>query len=97
MNRDPKIYPDPEEFKPERFNDEEQRSRHKHTLLTFGAGPRNCIGLRFVLLQTKIALVHIVKNFEIRSSPLQKPIVTDPKSVFVRYPKDGVKLQFEMR
>lgn len=38
--RDPKYYPSPEKFEPERFNEEEQRNRHKATFLGFGEGPR---------------------------------------------------------
>lgn len=41
-NRDPKYYSDPEQFKPERFNEEEQRNRHKGTYLGFGEGKQVC-------------------------------------------------------
>ena len=44
IHRDPKIYPDPEVFDPERFNEENINSRHSSLFLPFGDGPRNCIG-----------------------------------------------------
>lgn len=96
FNRDPKNYPDPEEFKPERFSDEEQRNHHKYTFLTFGEGNRVCLGMRFALFQTKIALAHIALNFNIKLSPSHKPIVLDPQSM-LSYPKDGIILHFESR
>lgn len=42
--RDPNHYPDPTEFRPERFNEEAQRNRRPGTYLGFGEGPRVCLG-----------------------------------------------------
>lgn len=94
--RDPKIYANPEEFKPERFSDDEQRNRHKSTYLTFGDGPRVCIGQRFATLQIKAALAQLVLNFQIKLSPRHQPIVIDTQSLLL-YPKSGILLQFEAR
>jgi len=44
IHRDPNIYPKPDVFDPERFNDEAVQSRHAMSYLPFGDGPRNCIG-----------------------------------------------------
>lgn len=95
-NRDPKYYPEPEKYRPERFNEEEQRNRHKGTYLGFGEGPRICLGQRFAITQVKIALVYIIQNFQIKLSPNQKPIVIDPQTL-VSYPKDGILVRFEAR
>lgn len=45
IHHDPKHYPEPASFRPERFTDEEKRARHPYTFLSFGEGPRNCIGM----------------------------------------------------
>lgn len=44
IHRDPKYYPDPEKFDPERFSDENKGTIKPFTFFPFGLGPRNCIG-----------------------------------------------------
>ncbi|KAG7188950.1 hypothetical protein KM043_008549 [Ampulex compressa] len=65
IHRDPDIYPDPETFNPERFNEENTATRHPMHFLPFGNGPRNCIGARFANYQVKIGLVQILRNYKI--------------------------------
>lgn len=94
--RDPKYYDEPNEFRPERFSEEELNKRPKCAYLGFGEGGRACIGQRFALVQLKVALVHITLNFHVKLSPTQQPIVIDAKS-FMPYPKDGIFVRFESR
>ena len=44
LHHDPKYYPDPSRFDPERFSDDNKASIDPVTYLPFGIGPRNCIG-----------------------------------------------------
>jgi cytochrome P450 family 6 len=50
IHRDPEYYPNPEVFDPERFNDENKKSRPAFTWLPFGDGPRICIGMHTINL-----------------------------------------------
>ncbi|XP_075053322.1 cytochrome P450 3A29-like isoform X2 [Mixophyes fleayi] len=66
LHRDPDIWPDPEEFRPERFSKENREEQDQYTFLPFGAGPRNCIGMRFALINMKSAITLLLQNFSLR-------------------------------
>ncbi|XP_055454600.1 cytochrome P450 3A9-like [Psammomys obesus] len=63
LHKDPMCWPEPEEFRPERFSKKNQDSINPYTYLPFGNGPRNCIGMRFALMNMKVALVRLLQNF----------------------------------
>ncbi|XP_017777880.1 PREDICTED: cytochrome P450 9e2-like [Nicrophorus vespilloides] len=73
LQRDPNLFEDPERFDPERFSDENKSKIDAASFLTFGIGPRNCIGSRFALMETKILIYHILKHFEI--VPVKKSVI----------------------
>lgn len=53
--------------------------------MPFGAGPRNCIGGRFALLQTKIGLIHFLKNHYVTAcEKTMSTIKCDPKGVLLQ-------------
>lgn len=47
IHRDPEYYPDPMKFDPERFNEENIRTRPAFAYMPFGVGPRYCIGKKY--------------------------------------------------
>ena len=56
IHHDPKYYPNPDKWEPERFMPENKHLLTPYTYLPFGGGPRNCIGMRFALMEAKLAL-----------------------------------------
>ncbi|KAJ9573560.1 hypothetical protein L9F63_009045, partial [Diploptera punctata] len=75
LHLDPKYYDDPEKFDPERFSDENKHKIHPFAYLPFGVGPRSCIGNRFALMETKLVLVYMLSDFNL------KPINKTPKTI----------------
>jgi cytochrome P450 len=71
LHRDPDQFTDPEKFLPERFFPE-NRTHHPYAYLPFGAGPRNCLGMRLALMEAKLALMNVVYNFKFTVSPKTK-------------------------
>ncbi|KAK1127887.1 hypothetical protein K0M31_003381 [Melipona bicolor] len=78
----PEYFPDPEKFDPLRFTEEAKNSRPNFVYFPFGDGPRACIGLRLGLMQSKLGVIQILKDYEF--SPCEKtriPMVLDPKAL----------------
>lgn len=65
IHRDAKYFPNPEHFDPERFSDENNENIKPGTYNPFGVGPRHCIASRFALMEIKIFLVYLFKNFSL--------------------------------
>lgn len=75
-NRDPKYFDDPEEFKPERFLDKILKNENAFMYVPFSAGPRNCIGQKFAMLELKSTMCNILRNFELIKSDVELKIIT---------------------
>ncbi|KAF2898585.1 hypothetical protein ILUMI_07590 [Ignelater luminosus] len=97
IHRDSKYYPDPEKFDPDRFNDENKTNIAPLSYLPFGAGPRNCIGSRFALLETKLIIIKILQKFEIVPVDKTPNRIVLSKSNFNPLPDGGIWLGFKPR
>lgn len=92
-------YPHPDEFIPERFMSDSKNANKKDVLnLTFGDGPRNCIGIRLGKMQTKLGVCLLLRKF---SFELGEKLATvgyqlDPLTV-ARSMIGGTKLKIRVR
>ncbi|XP_057603482.1 cytochrome P450 3A29 [Hippopotamus amphibius kiboko] len=98
LHNDPELWPKPEEFRPERFSKKNKDSINPYTYLPFGTGPRNCIGMRFAIMNMKLALVRVLQNFSFKPcKETQIPLkvltqgLTQPEKpvVLKAVPRDG--------
>lgn len=95
--RDAKYYPNPSNFDPENFSAENKAARSPYSFLSFGQGPRNCIGMRFALLQMKVSIIRIVADFKIvPCGQTVDNLVHDPASTSFM-PKGRIWLKLENR
>jgi hypothetical protein len=59
LHHDPRWYPEPEQFRPERWL--ENRAQRSFTYAPFGIGPRVCIGQHFAMAETVLGLVMMLQ------------------------------------
>lgn len=69
LQRDPKYWPDPETFDPDRWSEERKSTVNKYAFLPFGEGPRICVGMRMALLQSKAAIVALLRKYKVERNP----------------------------
>nr|XP_019557481.2 cytochrome P450 9e2-like [Aedes albopictus] len=97
MHHDPKYYPDPERFQPERFSEENKAGINLGAYLPFGVGPRNCIGSRFALMEVKAIVYHMLLSFSFERTAKTQVPVEIVKGFAPLKPRDGVFLEFRSR
>ncbi|XP_015119194.1 cytochrome P450 9e2 [Diachasma alloeum] len=97
IQRDPKYFPHPEKFDPERFNEENKANILPHSYSSFGIGPRKCIGERFALMETKLILARIIQKFIIKPSEKSTENIKIAKNSLNLTPKGGIWLKFQPR
>ena len=64
----PKLWPNPKRFDPERFSPEAKQSSDPYAYMPFGHSARNCIGMRFAQMEMKLMLVRILKKYSFHVS-----------------------------
>ncbi|XP_054713596.1 uncharacterized protein LOC129223056 [Uloborus diversus] len=96
IHMDPKNYPEPEKFNPDRFLPEERSKRDQLVFMPFGYGPRGCIGMRFVLMMIKVCIAFLLSNFKFKKcAQTKEPLDFLPGQLLLR-PKEII-LQLELR
>nr|QLI62171.1 cytochrome P450 22 [Streltzoviella insularis] len=97
IHMDPKYYPQPKLFDPDRFSDENKHKIKPFTFMPFGVGPRNCIGSRFALLEIKLLVYKIVLNFKLlKCEKTSDPIELHTEDFNIKA-KGGSWIRMELR
>jgi len=97
LHKKPDCWSHPNEFYPEHFSKEEKSTRNQYAFQAFGQGPRACIGMRFSLLETKVAMMSVLRQFSFKpGTKTVTPLVMDSESELA-YPKGGLWVNIERR
>ena len=84
-HRDPRVWGDPDEFRPERFL---ERRVGPYEFLPFGGGARRCIGMAFAMMEIKVALATILREWTL--SPVPSYRVRLVRRAITFSPSDGM-------
>lgn len=93
-HRDPRFFPEPLRFDPERFLGEGKAQRSKFTYFPFGAGTRQCIGESFAWMEGVLVLATLAQRWKLNLSP-GHPV--EPQPLITLRPKYGMLMQLEPR
>lgn len=93
-HRDPRFFEEPDSFKPERWNADVVDQIPKYAYFPFGAGPRQCIGNYFAMMEVVLLLATIGQRFRFKLDPDHK---VELLPVLSLRPKDGIKVVIEPR
>ncbi|MFL6254694.1 MAG: cytochrome P450, partial [Pyrinomonadaceae bacterium] len=94
MHRDPRFYPDPERFDPERWTPEAKAARPQFSYFPFGGGPRRCIGEGFAWMEGVLVVATLAQKWRLRLAPAQR---VEPQPVVTLRPRHGVRMTPERR
>ncbi|XP_059608141.1 probable cytochrome P450 6g2 [Phlebotomus argentipes] len=95
IQRDPNFFPEPLSFRPERFAANAEPPIDPWHFLSFGQGPRNCIGLRFAALQVKMGLLTILLKYRVSFCKRTPKQIRFKRMTFLLYPEDPIFLTFQ--
>ena len=94
VHRDPRWYDTPEEFRPERWEDDLLKQLPRFAYFPFGGGPRQCIGNAFALMEATLILAMIARKFRLRLVA-NHPVA--PLASITLRPRHGVRVTLESR
>lgn len=94
MHRDPRWFPEPERFLPERFGEGWENNLPKGAYMPFGVGPHNCIGQVFAMMEIHIILALTLQRYHLALVPGQEIV---PLLLISQCPRDGVQVTIALR
>lgn len=94
IQRHPELWPEPEDFRPERFLPGAEPPRHRLAFMPFGAGPRVCVGSSFAMTEALLLMAVISRRFRFEPLP---GIGAEPEIEVTLRPKGGLRLAVSAR
>ena len=95
LHHDPRSFPDPERFDPDRFASDRVLSIPQFAYIPFGAGPRVCIGNAFAMMTMKLVVATVLQQYRLALAPGQGEVEIEP--LLVLRPKGGLHMSLHKR
>ncbi|CAH2107110.1 unnamed protein product [Euphydryas editha] len=97
LHHNPEYFPEPEQFRPERFCGEEKKNIKACTYMPFGEGPRICIGLRFAKMPITAGILTVLKKHSVElAEGMPRTLDFQPRAIFT-HPMCEINLKFTPR
>jgi cytochrome P450 len=93
--RDPRWFPDPEKFDPNRFLPEHQQKRPAFAYFPFGGGPRACIGNTFAMMEMTLVAATLLQYLHVELAAGQEE--AQPMALMSLRPRCEVRLRWARR
>ena len=93
-HRDPRWFPDPLRFDPERWTPEARAARPKFSYFPFGGGARQCIGESFAWMEGVLLLATIAQRRRFRLAP---GAAVEPQALITLRPRHGIRVIADAR
>jgi len=94
VHRDPRYYPNPLSFNPERWESMAQDNRPKFAFFPFGGGARFCIGEQFAWMEAVLVIATIAQQWRLHFLP-EQPV--EPQPLVTLRPKHTIRMRAEKR
>jgi cytochrome P450 len=94
LHRHRAYWEDPDVFDPDRFTPERVAARPKFVYLPFGAGPRQCIGNQFAMIEAHLILTTLAQRFRLSLAD-RAPV--EPWPLITLRPRSAIRVQVERR
>lgn len=94
VHRDSRFFRNPEEFKPERWRNDESEQLPKYAYFPFGGGQRMCLGKSFAQIEMVLILARFIQSFVIEAVDGFK---VELRPAILLQPRGGIRVKLRRR